>query len=354
LRAFRKNTQTLAQTDVQAHECCFSTWIEVLFLSVRVMPIVGGLLALLIAGAAEAATYPLASDTQIIGDTKVVQARAEETLMDIARAHSMGHSEIRQANPDVDIWMPGEDTPVIIPSRFVLPDAPREGLVLNLSEMRLYYFHKHPETGASVVTTYPIGIGRADRQTPTGSGHVTTKLHKPTWYPTKEVIADYASRGKKLAATVPPGPDNPLGEYALMLSLPGYLIHGTNLPDGVGMRVSQGCVRLYPEHIKALAAQVPKGTPVTIVDQPYKIAIVDGQLVLEVHPPVYPQKAARRSVSDTGHGKKGEQDLIRTISRLAKEHGDALEGQVDWDKVTRVFHDADGIPTAVMAVDGDS
>lgn len=301
------------------------------------------LLALSITSMAGAATYILQPETQLVGKGKVVRTKASDTLMDIARAHGVGHADIRLANPDVDIWLPGENTPVIIPSSFLLPDALREGIVLNLSEMRLYYFHQRAD-GESVVTTYPVGIGRSDRRTPTGRGEVTMKLHNPAWYPTDEVLADYARRGKSLPAKVPPGPDNPLGEYALLLSLPGYLIHGTNKPDGVGMLVSQGCIRLYPEHIENLVNLVPKGTPVALVDQPYKAAVVDGQLMIEVHPPVYPE--AKR------YGARGEQRLIQRISDVLEEQGKELEGRIDWERVTEVFKRADGIPTVVMLATG--
>ncbi len=278
-------------------------------------------------------------NNDLVGEIKVIQARESDTLMDIARANSTGYRAIRLANPDLDVWLPGESMPVVIPSRFVLPDAPREGIVLNRGEMRLYYFHQDPETDKPLVTTYPVGIGRADRQTPTGRGHITMKLHKPTWYPTENVRADYAAQGKTLARQIPAGPDNPLGEYALVLNLPGYLIHGTNKPDGIGMLVSQGCVRLYPEHIEALVAAVEKGTPVTIIDQPSKAGIADGKLMVEVHPPVYPDQQSERG--------KDEQKLIKQIVLLLETRGEELEGEIDWRKVTEAFRRADGIPVAV-------
>lgn len=278
-------------------------------------------------------------NTDMVGEIKVIQARESDTLMDIARAHSLGYRAIRLANPDLDVWLPGDTMPVVIPSRFVLPNAPREGVVLNRGEMRLYFFHQDPETDQPLVTTYPVGIGRADRQTPTGRGHITMKLHKPTWYPTENVRADYAAQGKSLARQIPAGPDNPLGEYALVLNLPGYLIHGTNKPDGIGMLVSQGCVRLYPEHIEALVAAVEKGTPVTIIDQPSKAGIANGKLMVEVHPPVYPDQQSERG--------KDEQKLITQIMVLLETRGAELEGDVDWNKVRQVFNRADGIPVSV-------
>ena len=297
------------------------------------------LLWLLPSAMAEAETFKLANpETKLVGKVGVVRAREQDTLMDIARAHGMGHQEIRRANPQVDIWVPGEGTAVTLPSSYLLPDAPQEGIVLNRGEMRLYYFHSDPETGESLVTTYPVGIGRADRQTPTGRTRITMKIHKPAWYPTENVRADYAARGRELPRTVPPGPDNPLGDYALMLDIPGYLIHGTNRPDGIGMRVSQGCVRLYPEHIEALVHQAPLNTPVTIVDQPQKVALVDGHLMAEVHPAAYGEA---ESALDR------ERQLIDKIGAFLAERENELRGKVDWDWVTEVAHRAEGIPYVI-------
>lgn len=304
--------------------------------------LVSALTALLaiVASGVQAQTYPIEPlNSDLVGEIKVIHAQESDTLMDIARAHSLGYRGIGLANPDVDVWLPGESTPVVIPSRFVLPNVARKGIVLNRGEMRLYFFHANPETGAPLVTTYPVGIGRADRQTPTGRGWITMKLHKPTWYPTENVLADYAARGKSLPRQVPAGPDNPLGEYALVLNLPGYLIHGTNKPDGIGMLVSQGCVRLYPEHIEALVAAVEKGTPVNIIDQPSKAGIADGKLMIEVHPPVYPDQQRARG--------KYEQKLIEQIILLLETRGAELEGEIDWSKVTEAFNRADGIPVSV-------
>lgn len=288
-----------------------------------------------------AATFPIMpANSQLIGGVQVIQARQEDTLMDIARLYSLGFGEITKANPDVDPWLPGEATQVIIPSRFILPDAPREGIVLNRGEMRLYYFHHDAATGNPMVTTYPVGIGRADRQTPIGRSRIVNKLQNPTWYPTRDVRADYAARGLDLPLSVPPGPDNPLGEYALVLDRPGYMIHGTNRPDGIGMRVSQGCIRLYPEDIAALVSRVEAGTQVTIVDQPYKLAVSGGRLLVEVHPVVYPAGGEKNTVAD-------EQHLIEQISLLLAENGDQLAADVDWGKVTEVLQAANGLPTVV-------
>ncbi len=242
------------------------------------------LLLSLVHAPADARTWAIDADSEVIGTLEFDFARRSDTLMDIARWVSMGHFELRRANPDVDLWQPGEGSRVLIPALFVLPDGPREGIVINRAEKRLYYFHNDPDSGQRKVTTYPVGIGKQGRETPLGSARVVAKLDNPTWYPTQGVIDDYAQHGRSLARVIPPGPDNPLGEHAIVLDLPGYLLHGTNRPDGVGMRVSQGCVRLYPEHIRELVAKVPLGTEVHFVDQPIRLGQRDGKLYLKVLP----------------------------------------------------------------------
>jgi L,D-transpeptidase ErfK/SrfK len=285
-----------------------------------------------------AATWPMPSpDDEVIGEISYEHARRSDTLMDIARWLSMGYREIRRANPDVDLWVPGEGTRVLIPSKFVLPDGPREGIVINRAEKRLYYFRPDPETGEPAVTTYPIGIGKAGRETPVGHARVTQRLENPAWYPTEGVRADYRSRGLDLPPMVPPGPDNPLGRFALILDMPGYLIHGTHRPDGVGMRVSQGCVRLYPEHIEELVFDVPIGTPVAMIDQPVKAGYLDGRLYLEIHPghdDSVPEMAEVRAV----------------VERAWQRNRDRLGETVDWQRVEEAWKNADGVPRVISSI----
>jgi L,D-transpeptidase ErfK/SrfK len=227
----------------------------------------------------------LAADSEVLGDLQVLFARYENTLVRIARKHDLGLDELQFANPGVDIWLPGEATPIYLPTMSILPDAPRDGIVLNLPAMRLLYFTSG-EAGRLSVTSHPVGIGREGWATPTGTTEVSDKVREPTWYPPASVRAEHAALGDPLPSIVPPGPDNPLGHFALDLSLPGYLIHGTNKPAGVGMRVSHGCIRLFPEDIEALFERVPRGTPVYIVDQPVLAGWRDDVLYLEVHRPL--------------------------------------------------------------------
>ena len=234
---------------------------------------------------AHSAVYELpAEGTDVVGEIATVIARYEDTLVDLARTHGVGYQDIVRANPDVDVWIPGEGTEVVLPTRFILPPGPREGIVLNLAEYRLYYFPE-PEAGETpVVMTYPISIGRQDWETPLGQTHVTAMAVNPTWYPPQSVRDEHAAEGRPLARVVPPGPANPLGSRAMRLGIPGYLIHGTNRPAGVGMRVTHGCVRMFPEDIEYLFDLIAIDTPVRIINEPVKIGWQDDELLIEVHP----------------------------------------------------------------------
>jgi L,D-transpeptidase ErfK/SrfK len=234
-----------------------------------------------------AETYLLPpADVDVVGQIQFTHASREETLLDIARRYDLGQNEILLANPEVDRWLPKDGALVTLPNRYILPRAERTGLVLNLPEMRLYYFPKPARGEPRVVITHPVSVGRMDWVTPLGKTRVLAKDKDPSWYPTESLKEEHAREGDILPDVVPPGPNNPLGAYALRLGFPGYLIHGTNKPFGVGMRVTHGCIRLYPEDIEALFGQVPVGTPVQLVNQPIKVGWLAGALFIEVHPPL--------------------------------------------------------------------
>ncbi|HEX6998488.1 MAG TPA: L,D-transpeptidase family protein [Gammaproteobacteria bacterium] len=281
------------------------------------------------AGAAE---YQLVEGLEVIGEPRVIAARYEDTFVKLAREHNVGYEALRRANPDVDAWLPGEGTPIIIPSRLVLPRAPREGIVVNVAELRLYYF---PDGPSGRVFTYPISIGRMDWSTPLGVTTVTGKVRNPTWYPPESIRAEHAERGDPLPRVVPPGPDNPLGKHALRLGLPGYLIHGTNRPAGVGMRVTHGCIRMFPEDIEALFAMVPVGTKVRIVNQPYKLGWGDDGLYLEAHPPLAEQV------------QKAEWAPATELTRVYVAATQTRTVEVAWDVAERVLQEARGLPERV-------
>lgn len=230
----------------------------------------------------------------VVGVPQVVFARESDTLADFARAYGLGYDELIAANPGVDPWLPGENTPILLPTQFVLPDVPRQGIVLNIAAKRLFYFPedgivRNADTGEveqQTVLTFPIGIGRVGWETPLGESAVVSKAKDPTWWVPASVRREHAEMGDPLPSVVPPGPDNPLGTRVLKLGMPGYLIHGTNQPAGVGMRVSHGCVRLYPENIEFLYELVGIGEAVRIVNEPYLLGRLDDDWYFESHTPL--------------------------------------------------------------------
>ncbi len=280
-----------------------------------------------------ARTFALPSaDDAVVGSIATITARHEDTLADIARLHGVGYAEIVAANPGVDPWLPGEGMSIVLPTRYVLPDAPRTGLVLNLPEYRLYHYRASRPGEPPQVTTYPVSIGDVDWRTPLGLTRVVSKTKNPSWYPPASIRAEHARNGDSLPTVVPPGPDNPLGEYALRLALPGYLIHGTNKPYGIGMRVTHGCVRLYPEHIARLFRELPVGTPVRIVDQPVKAGWLDGVLYMEVH----------RPLAESNNG-ADVTSAVRTVIAATK----GRSADIDWDAVERTARERRGVPVPV-------
>jgi L,D-transpeptidase ErfK/SrfK len=259
----------------------------------------------------------------VFGQAFYVKSRYEDTLLDIGRHNGPGYDEMKSANPRVDVWIPGKGADVLVPTEYVLPDAPRRGLVLNLAEKRLYYF---PSSGE--VVTYAISIGREGWDTPLGTFSIASKVKDPTWTPPSSIRAEHAAQGDILPAVVPAGPDNPLGQYAMRLSAKGYLIHGTNKPWGLGMEVSHGCIRMYPEDIEQLYQKVSVKTPVTIVNQPFKVGWRGDDLYLEVH------------ATDADKAKSPSEVIPPSIA-------DAQGVIVDWDAVRRAINENTGLPHLV-------
>jgi L,D-transpeptidase ErfK/SrfK len=231
-----------------------------------------------------ATTFYLPDDkTRVVGHNLIVFSRAEDTLLDIGRRFDIGYSEMASANPSVDIWLPGSGQRVLVPNQFILPAGVQKGIVINLAEMRLYYYPKQEAGQPKKVITHPIGIGREGWQTPLGKSKIIQKVKNPTWTVPESVLAEHLANGDPLPKVVPAGPDNPLGAFKMRLGMPGYLLHGTNKPYGVGLRVSHGCIRLYPEDIEHLFGKVPLNTEVEIVYQPFKAAMYRGRLYVEAH-----------------------------------------------------------------------
>ncbi|PTQ77239.1 L,D-transpeptidase ErfK/SrfK [Nitrosomonas oligotropha] len=229
------------------------------------------------------------SDIDVFGQIRTTHASSAETLLDIARQYDIGQIEILLANPNVDRWLPQDGAEVILPSRYIIPHGDRKGLLLNLPEMRIYYFPEPKKGEKPMIITHPVGIGRMDWITPLGTTKIVDKKKDPTWIPPKSLQMDRIANGEQpYPSIVPPGPTNPLGRHAMRLGISSgsYLIHGTIKPFGVGMRVSAGCVRMYPEDIEALFDKVPVGTAVQIVNQPIKLGWLLDSLFIELHPPL--------------------------------------------------------------------
>ena len=215
----------------------------------------------------------------------------------------------------------------------MLPPGPREGIVINLAEYRMYYFPK----GQNVVHTFPLGIGREGWGSPLGTGRVTVKTPNPAWYPPKSIREEHAAEGDILPTVVPPGPDNPLGPYKMTLSFPGYLIHGSNKKFGIGMRVSHGCFRMLNHNVLELAGMVPVGTPVRIINEPYKFGVSSGKIYLEAHAPL----------DDEGDPSVVDKHTA-VINALLKR--DELSGlRLDWEMVREVVAAEDGMPVPIAA-----
>ncbi|MCE9508297.1 MAG: L,D-transpeptidase family protein [Alphaproteobacteria bacterium] len=218
----------------------------------------------------------------VAGTIAHYKVKKKDTLYNIARQFDVGIVELLAANPGIDPWIPKAGTRLTIPSAHVLPAVKREGIVINLSELRLYYFYD-PQT----VMSFPVGIGMDGWLTPTGATEIVKKRKDPSWTPPDSIREE----DPDLPDVIPAGPDNPLGAYAMNLGLPGYLIHGTNRPYGIGKRSSHGCIRLYPEDISLLFNIVKEGTPVTIIDMPFALGWRGDDLYLEVSPT--PEQADR-------------------------------------------------------------
>lgn len=298
------------------------------------------LAALTLGHVASATEFELRANDTLVGGLQTVRASAEETLLDVGNRHSLGFHDMRTANPDIDIWLPDAEAEVLLPLQFLLPAAPQRGIVLNLPEYRLYFYSEDGQR----VQTFPISIGRRDWETPLGQTRIIAKARNPSWYPPASIRAEHEADGDPLPAVVPPGSDNPLGRFALRLGLPGYLIHGTNKPAGVGMRVTHGCLRMFPEDIEHLFAQVEIGTPVRIVNQPIKAGWSGEQLFLEVHP------LLQDAVDDEAQEMENEVVRLSPLTHLTEAIVAATgedEAVVDWDAAELAFREARGVPVAI-------
>lgn len=292
------------------------------------------LTALLLAGQSAALELPLPPEGEdVVGEIQVIKAKYEDTFAALGETYDLGYLELVAANPGVDPWLPGEGTDIILPTRFILPSGPREGIVINLAEYRLYYY---PE-GQSVVHTYPLGIGREGWGSPVGNTRISAMTSNPAWYPPQSIRDEHAADGDPLPRVVPPGPDNPLGPYKMTLAMPGYLIHGSNKKFGIGMRVSHGCFRMLNHNVLELSKRVRVGTPVRIIDEPYKFGISQGMVYMEAHTPLQ---------DEDQHMTLMDKHAV-VINTLLKRDEDAGMLQLDWEMVREIIAGEDGLPIQI-------
>jgi L,D-transpeptidase ErfK/SrfK len=239
-------------------------------------------LGLLTCSSVTALTYDMTPGSDVVGDNQFTNALPGEDLGDIARRFGIGTYEMIEANPGVEFYMPQKAEKIVVPTRTILPPGPRKGLVINLAEMRIYYFHP----GGTKVSAYPIGIGKDGWDTPIGTNRIIRKRKDPIWVPPDSIRENYESNGKDLPQQVPAGPENPLGPYALTTGFENIVIHGTPWPKGVGVRSSHGCIRMKNADVTELYQMVEVNTPVRIIHQAIKIGKVGDNLFLEAHVPV--------------------------------------------------------------------
>jgi L,D-transpeptidase ErfK/SrfK len=263
--------------------------------------------------------------------------KPDDDLLEIARADELGLIELMAANPGVDPWHPGREVRLTLPTMHIFPDAPRRGIVINTAELRLYYFDA--EDGP---VTFPLGVGRDGFLTPLGSTKVVRKKENPSWYLTPGAIRD----NPDLPKVVPPGPDNPLGEHAIYLGWPTYLIHGTNTPWGIGRRTSRGCIRMYPEDIAWLYERVPVGTVVTVVDQPVKLGWQDGELFIEVQPS--PMQVDKMEETSRSPGPADPIPVAQEGDRIIRVAGEE-QARLDWAEIERALFERVGYPIRITA-----
>jgi L,D-transpeptidase ErfK/SrfK len=287
--------------------------------------------------------FELEPGQSVVGVVQVVKAGKDDTLTDIARRFNVGYEEMLRANPDVDPWLPGEGHEIVVPTQFVLPNAPYTGIVINIPAMRIYYFPPVKKGERPVVLTHPIGIGKVGWRTPEGVTKIVRRQQDPTWRVPVSVRKEHHDNGEDLDPVIGPGPDNPLGKYAFYLQWPSYLIHGTNKPAGVGLRSSHGCIRLYPEDIEQFFNMVPIGTQVRVVNQPFAFGWDNGQLYLQPFDVLEDDSRdwtkAQRKLLD--------KSLSPALQQQLKAHGE----HIDWSLVASLTHSPRGVPVPVSSAD---
>jgi len=277
---------------------------------------------------ASAASFPLpAGGGTVVGEVRVVRLDdARNTLLDIARHYDLGYDEILAANPGVPVWTPGAGARIVVPTEFILPPKPWLGVVINVSRRRLYYFPAPAPGETRRVFTFPIGIARPGWPTPLGRTRIVAKFKDPSWIVPKDILDEHHQEGEPDFPTyIPPGPDNPMGMLAMQTGFPQIFIHAASRPWGVGMRVSHGCLHLYPEDAATLFPLLRVGTPVRIVNQPLMVGARDGRLYLSASPPVADYPGVGDSLTRA----------VRAVVQFEGAHGD-VRLTVDWNRAVHL------------------
>ena len=294
----------------------------------KVLPV----LCLLAASHVFAANYTVpAANQSVIGHVKMTSVGPTDTIITLAQNNNIGYNALESANPQLNLRQPlPVGAPVIIPVKHLLPTETRQGIVVNLPEMRMYYF----PTGSHEVFTYPIGIGKLGKMIPIRNAVVTYKKENPTWTPPKDIREFNLEQGIVLPKVMPPGPDNPLGPYAIYMTIPTYLIHSTIFPESIGKRASFGCIRMYEADMTELFPSVQRGIPITIINKPVKVGWENDELFLEAHQPLE---------EHSGAADANLPGMVHVLSNQAKDQAVLI----DWQMVAYIAKERDGLPHSV-------
>jgi len=288
--------------------------------------------------------FDVEKNATVVGELKTILVSEDETVADLAIRYETGFQDLLIANPNSHHWNPKANSKYLIPSMYILPQESYNGIILNLAELRLYFYIRGSDLYENIkVLTYPVGIGRLDWKTPLGETFIESKVESPTWYPPKSIILEHEERGEILPRVVKAGPDNPLGKYVMKLNVDGgYLLHGTNKKHGIGMMVSHGCIRLRNEDIETIFYNAPVGTKVKIINQPIKLGVYKNFLYMEVHAfnkkEVYSNNQKNTLTTDNIHMPV---ELVMDFSEKNPSFS------INWKKVFKTFEESNGIPTII-------
>ncbi len=311
---------------------------------------------LLLVCSAHAETFVLPADgSTLVGKPKIVIPTQENTLLDIARQLDVGHHEITWSNPDVDVWLPEKNAKVIIPTQYILPPKPWTGIIINISQRRMFYFLPPAKGETAKVMTFPLSIAREGWSTPLGNTKVIAKHKDPAWFVPKSIQKEHKESGEEdFPEYFPPGPDNPMGMLAIQLGFQSIFIHGTNRPWGVGMRTSHGCLHLYPEDAAAIFPMINKNIPVRVIDEPIVVGIHQGQLYMASYEPVAEYGASQDLMTRASLALAPYlQTPVTTASNSKSKPQSTITYEVDWNKVKKITQRLQVIPLSI-APKGDS